>query len=281
MRHSAIVGLALLLGTALSVGGASPAQAADEVLVSPNGVTFSSMYPGILFDGIAHYVPGDTDQETFYVRNGGTTPGHLRVTLTDTVASDTDFADAFTVSTSTVNRAGSSVTLLSASPCWVLLEGVVLGVGETVAVTTAIALGDLHGLAGQGATADFSIGVALYGAAVSLPPTHCGAINITVPGTPQSPSPGTNKPQGVGLIVPDVDPDTRSVPPAAADNPADLPVLNLPEILGIDPNTWQLFEEYFVFVLIGGFIAGVVWFAVVARRRRKNEPEPETEGTAG
>jgi hypothetical protein len=263
------------LATSLFV--ATPAYAADEVQLSPDGTSFSSTYPGTLFGNIARYVPGDTDQETFFVRNGGPTPGHLRVTLTDTMSSDTDFADAFTVSASTVNQPGSTASLLSASPCWVLLEGVVLGVGETVAVTTDVALGDLHGLAGQGASAEFSIGVALYGSAVSLPPTHCGAVNVTVPGTTQPPRPGAPGQQGSAPLLPGADPEI----PTGGGGPSDLPVLNLPELLGIDPNTWQLFEEYFVLVLIGAFIVGTAWFGFVAWHRRKNETEPDTEGAAG
>jgi hypothetical protein len=251
---------------------ASPAMAADEVLVSADGVTFSSTYPGTLFDSIAQFVPGDSDQETFYVRNGGSEPGHLRITLADTIAADSDFADALTVSASTVHRPGQNASILSANPCWVLLEGVTLGVGETIGVTTTVALGNLNGQAGQGATAEFSLGVALSSASVSLPPTHCGLTGSTVPVVPQTTTPRVGLDQGSGSVPPVTETDAPS-----GTGQGDLPVLNLPGLLGIDPNTWQLFEEYFVFVLIGGFIAGTVWFAVVAWRRRNNEGDAEPE----
>jgi hypothetical protein len=269
--------LAILIGaTTALLGSTSPAAAAGEVLVSPDGNAFSTVYPGTLFDGIARFVPGDTDQESFYVRNGGSEPGHLRITLKDVVAADADFADALTVSASTVGQAGPAATMLLANPCWVLLQGVTLGAGETVKVTTTLALGDLHGQAGQGATAEFALGVALSSADVALPPTHCGITDMTVPGAPQSSSRGTGTPGAAPAP-----PSGSTVTPPVATEP-DLPVLNLPGLLGIDPNTWRLFEEYFVFLLIGGFIAGTAWFAVVARRRRKNEAdlEPE-EGAAG
>jgi hypothetical protein len=270
------VALTALLAAAMTIGVAAPAHAADEVLVSPDGVSFSNSYPGSLFGSIAMLVPGDSDQETFYVRNGGSEPGHLRITLKDVVAADADFADALTVSASTVDQAGPAATTLSADPCWVLLQGVTLGVGQTVAVTTELKLGDLHGLAGQGATASFAIGVALSSAADALPPTHCGYSDTTVPGTPaaSTPQPGASA-DGAEVVteVPPIDPPESSVQP-------DLPVLNIPDLLGIDPNTWRLFEEYFVLLLIGGFIAGTVWFALVARRRRKNDDDTMTEEPA-
>lgn len=253
-------------------GVAQSAAAADEVLVSPDGIAFSNSYPGTLFDSIGHFVPGDADQETFYVRNGGSEPGHLRITLADTAATNSDFADALTVSASTVHQPGQAASILSANPCWVLLEGVTLGVGETVAVTTTVALGSLTGQAGQGAHAEFSLGVALSSASVSLPPTHCGLTGSTVPVVPQASTPRGGPGQG-SASAPSV---TETEVPRSTDQ-GDLPVLNLPGLLGIDPNTWQLFEEYFVFVLIGGFIAGTVWFAVVAWRRRNNEGDPEPE----
>lgn len=266
----AIAGVGALLLSSAVVLAPQAAHAADEVLVSPDGTNFSNTYPGALFDGIAHFVPGDSDQETFYVRNGGSEPGHLRITLKDVVAADADFADALTVSASTVSQAGPAATILSANPCWVLLEGVTLGVGQTVGVTTTVALGDLHGLAGQGASAGFALGVALSSSSAPLPPTHCGITDNTVPGTPGTATPGLgNASQSTGQAVPA---DANPEPPATL-NPGDLPVLNLPELLGIDPNTWQLFEEYFVFVLIGGFLAGTVWFALVAWRRRNSDDD--------
>lgn len=271
--QAALLTVLVVLGVTTSPSSAAAASGIIEV--SPDGITYGSLYPGTLFGSIGHLVPGDSEQETFYLRNAGTEAGFLRITLTDVVAADADFADALTVSASTVDRAGIAATISQAQPCWVLLEGQKVMPGESVPVTTELALADLDGTAGQGATAGLSFEVTLSSAAAQLPPTSCGQPGTTVPVTP-APRPS----------VPAVTPGTPGTP-GLADSPVatrpapdgstDLPVLNIPELLGIDPNTWRLFEEYFVLLLIGAFTIGAAWFAFAAWRRRKNEADPEPD----
>lgn len=255
-----------------------PAAAAPGgIQVSPDGVSYSNSYPGTLFDGIGPMVPGDSEQQSFFLRNSGTEAGFLRITLTDVVAADTDFADALTVSATTAGQAGSAATVSQANPCWVLTEGQRVNPGERVQVTTALALGNLDGASGQGATADLALNVVLSSVAAQLPPTSCGQAGTTVPVVTQprpAPLDVTPGEAEASNPAPDAPPHT--------DEKVDLPVLNLPGLLGIDPNTWRLFEEYLVFVLIGAFIVGTAWFGFIAWRRRKNEADPEPEeGAAG
>ncbi|HEU4808286.1 MAG TPA: hypothetical protein VFT01_08490 [Homoserinimonas sp.] len=268
----AAVGLAA--GLIAMAGLTSAHAAAGAVEVSPDGITYGSSYPGTLFDSIGHLVPGDSEQETFYLRNAGTEAGFLRITLTDVVAADADFADALTVSASTVDQAGIAATVSQAQPCWVLHEGQKVMPGETVPVTTELALANLDGTAGQGATAGLSFEVTLSSAAAQLPPTSCGRPGITVPVTP---APRPSVPVTPGTPGTPALADSPATTPRVPDSSTDLPVLNIPELLGIDPNTWRLFEEYFVLLLIGAFTIGAAWFAFVAWRRRKNEAEPESD----
>lgn len=271
-----------LVGGAVILTPAAAIAAPGDVQVSADGVSFSNSYPGTLYGGVGHLVPGDSEQETFYLRNAGTEAGFLRVTLTDVVTTDVDFADALTLSASTVASTGTPTAISAANPCRVLVEGQRVNPGERVEVTTTLGLGDLMGSSGQGATAGLSVNVVLSSASAQLPPTSCGQSGVVVPVTPrpasqsQSTSPTSSTPV----------PSDAATPPRDSDT--DLPVLNLPELLGIDPNTWRLFEEYFVFLLIGAFIVGTAWFGFVAWRRRKNESdlEPDTEaqsaeGTVG
>jgi hypothetical protein len=254
----------------LAVGQSpAPAAAASGIIeVSDNGVNFSSTYSGALFDDLTRLVPGDSQQSVFYVRNASSETGMLRITLGDVTVTDTDYADALTVSASTNGYTGIAATVLSANPCWVLLEGQVVGPGQIVAVTATMMLGELHGKAGQGASAGLTIGVALSDAAVgALPPTECGRTDVPIPVIPQ-PAP-TNRPGADGST-------TGGEVGAAVDEAQvipDLPVLNLPGGIRIDPNTWHLYEELLVLVLIGASVLGGGWFAFLAWRRRHGEEE--------
>ncbi|WP_332643203.1 LPXTG cell wall anchor domain-containing protein [Aeromicrobium sp.] len=51
--------------------GSTSAHAADELGLSRDGVTWASELPGGLFDDAFRWVPGDSETESFYVRNQG------------------------------------------------------------------------------------------------------------------------------------------------------------------------------------------------------------------
>jgi len=61
--------------------GIAPASAADELGLSPDGVTWADALPGPLFDPAFRWVPGDSETRTFYVRNQSSDDGVLNVTL--------------------------------------------------------------------------------------------------------------------------------------------------------------------------------------------------------
>lgn len=167
---------------------ASPmaAHAAGTIQLSDDGVTFGSVYPGVLFDGIATIVPGDTQTEVFYVQNTGPTDGYLRLTLRN-VAGDPILQSSLTVSASVPSHVGSDIVVSSADPCWVLNERIFLAAGSTVTVTASLAFDPASGNPTQTASTNFDIGVNLSDTALALPPTECGGSDATVPGTVPQP----------------------------------------------------------------------------------------------
>lgn len=73
--------LARLAGVALILAAtsASPATAAGELGLSLDGVNWASSITDPLFDPSFRWVPGDSETETFYVRNQGGSAGDLAV----------------------------------------------------------------------------------------------------------------------------------------------------------------------------------------------------------
>ncbi|MEX1079015.1 MAG: hypothetical protein WED09_07910 [Homoserinimonas sp.] len=228
-----------------------------------------------MLDSIGPMIPGDTGRETFFLRNTGDAPAFLRVTLREVTSDDTDFLHALTISASTPTRAGTPVVLGAVDPCWVLVKGQTIGVGETVAVTAVLSLGNLDGMAGQGATARALLRVSLDDISAGIPPpTDCGGAGVDVPIL--SPPRSAAAP-GAAAAVPQAGSESGAQQEADGEASADLPVLNLPGGIVIDPNTWHLHEEYLVLILLTSLALGSGWFMIVARRRREHEDQSETD----
>lgn len=85
----------LLCMTILLLGSAS-AHAADEIGLSRDGVSWASTLPGGLFDDAFRWVPGDSETESFYVRNQGPSNAFLTIEVrsadTDELLSNDDIA---------------------------------------------------------------------------------------------------------------------------------------------------------------------------------------------
>lgn len=83
------------LATLAVVGAAAPASADDEIGLSRDGVSWSRQLDAPLFDDAFLWVPGDVEQESFFVRNDGPSDGEIAV---DVLAEDPDgllASDAF------------------------------------------------------------------------------------------------------------------------------------------------------------------------------------------
>lgn len=289
MRNLAVQasGLALMVAFSALVG-ATPASAAPGVGVvelSDDGVNFARSYPGVVFDDIAHLSPGDNQSETVYVRNTGTKAGYLLITMRDVSYSDEHYGDALSVTTSTPDNTGNAKALSSAAPCNVTLEGTLVEPGETVPVLATLALGDLSGSEGQGATASFTLRFALSDMDPGkLPATNCGNSGTTIPGTPtNTDAPGrTDSPSTVsGSIIAQAlgsGPTSSTTAAAGTQTPAGTETAAdtetaLPTIaaaFSLDPNTWRLYQEYLLLILVLAAIvgAGISW--IVGRRKHKD-----------
>ncbi|WP_403024180.1 hypothetical protein [Salinibacterium sp. GXW1014] len=254
-------------------GGALPAHAASGNLeVSADGTSYSKNFTGVLFDALGAVVPGDEQLESFWLRNSGDEAGYLRVTLEGVTFDDLDFANALTLQATVGGSQGPRSAVSLAQPCWVLNEGTVLQPGQAIRVDTLLHFGNLDGMLGQGATATAALAAALSDTRPgSLAPTSCGGsdVSIGVVGAPGR-SPAASG-QSIGL-------PSTTLP--ATDGPqasGDLPVLNLPGGIVIDPNTWQLFEEYLVLILVGAMAAGGFVFLLGKRRRTDEDPGAPVE----
>ena len=278
------------LGLIVSATPASAESRVGEIEVSDDGVTFAGSYPGAIFDDISHLTPGDSQSETIYVRNTGPVAGYLRVTLRDVRYSDQHFGNALTVTTSSPSKAGSATAISSANPCQVTNEGTIVDPGEIVPIVATLALGNLNGTDGQGATATLALRFALTESnSGTLPPTNCGSTGATVPVSPTNPgAPGTAGSTGPTgstgstgstsfisgtVFAPVPNPGSYPVPTSAAatgqGNGTALPPV-FASAFSLDPNTWRLYQEYLVLILFLATIIGASISWIVGRRSRKD-----------
>ena len=174
------------------------AAAADGIQLSTDGVSYSSALAHPLFTAVPVLVPTDEASAGFWVRNAGPTTAYLTLTLDNPSWTNDALAGALTLGARTPGNNGRTVRLVDAGACSVLLEGLALAAGQAVNVTTTLALGDLTGSAGQGATAAMDIGVTLVEAA-SLPPSASCAtpptsVVVVVPAVPRGTAPAVIEP---------------------------------------------------------------------------------------
>ena len=183
-RHLVLRGLAAgaRAVAALVLGAAAPAQADDgSVLVSADGVTFSSTLPAGVFDS-AVMIPGSSQSATLYVKNDSTVPSELFLTATGIAASNRDFASALSLTaTSAASPTGPAIPLGGASRCATLLAEP-LAPGAVTRLTLTLAMADVTAQVAQGATISAAVGVALRQSDTSVAPSSgCGLSGIQLP----------------------------------------------------------------------------------------------------
>ncbi|MBH0129958.1 hypothetical protein [Salinibacterium sp. NK8237] len=284
LRRASGIAAAAALCALIGTTPASAATGVGVVELSDDGVSFARTYPGAIFDSIALLSPGDSQSETIYVRNTGTATGYLRITMQDVTYSDSTYANALTVTTSTPSLTGSRQAISGASPCLVTHEGLTVSPGQTVPVTATLNLGDLSGSQGQGATASVSLRFTLSDTTPgTLPATQCENSGSTVPLTPTTPdSTDTNGTTNVvtrnsstgtaaglaGATPAPLATPTPSPSPSVVDTGSGL-APTFPTGFTLDPNSWRLYQEYLVLILFLAALigAGISW--LVGRRTRK------------
>ena len=166
------VATAALLGAAIALAPAASASAAGVIELSDDGVNWSASLGAPLFAVEPKLVPQQDASSTFWVRNSAADDAYLRLTVENLSWSGTEYANALSVAGSVPSKAGAPIVVGSSSGCLVLLEGVMLAAGQSIEVTTTLALGDLVGTAGQTGTAAMDIAVGLE-QAVGAPRAAC------------------------------------------------------------------------------------------------------------
>lgn len=163
-RMAQLAGL-WIAGAAVGWGVVSPAVAdaprasAEIVEVSGDGIVYTREYSG-LFDGQI-LVPEGKATDSFVVRNDGGTLGYLRVLLTAVAVPNPDVLSALTISASTTADSGEPLPVSAVRPCLALLTAKPIAPGESVRVTSVLALGNLTATQGQGIPIAFRLKVLL------------------------------------------------------------------------------------------------------------------------
>lgn len=230
------------MGLALALTMPWAAAAAGEIEVSPDGSSWGSQLPQPLFSDLA-LVPRGSANAQFLLRNSSGDDAFLRIVVQDVNYSSPVLGDALTLALAVGGASGEPARLSSATPCRVLFEGT-LPVGASRPLLTSLSLGDLSGTQGQSETATFSIGIQLSGSSLgTLPATDCGSPGVVIEVTPF---------------------DSRVATIAT---------------VGVEPNTWQLFEELLVLLLVAALVAGAgaQWAVATWIRRRRELDEHERQ----
>ncbi|MET3963655.1 hypothetical protein ABIE44_003589 [Marmoricola sp. OAE513] len=163
--------LALIGALVAALGSAAPASAADELGLSPDGVTWSANLPAPLFDPAFRWVPGDVETASFYVRNQDSEAGVLQVVMESTqVRSLIDTGDL-----EVAVRVGDSeyAAVTTAGP-HTLVQGEQIPAGEVRRIDVRITFEPASSNASQTKQLDLRFGVTLSQDTSVLPPDNGG-----------------------------------------------------------------------------------------------------------
>lgn len=151
-RILAAFATALVLAASLNlVAAPSPASAATELLVSSDGVTFTTGYPGGLFDGVGPMVPEDVVTASFWVKNPTVDPASVRVSVQDMVVSSASLAASMTLTTWDEGTGLTNTEQMNTlANCDVVVPGQQLAGGAIIRVDMTITMLSVPGQIAQG-----------------------------------------------------------------------------------------------------------------------------------
>ncbi|MFT2817218.1 LPXTG cell wall anchor domain-containing protein [Leifsonia sp. A12D58] len=229
---------ALLLAAGSSLALAPAASAAEPtpvILVSSDGVHYSTALDTDLFEGLGTLIPGHSQSATLWVKNPTAAAAEVRLSAADVVTPSSDFAAS--VSISTVNSGDHVIRatpLSGLADCDVLVESQALAAGQAIEMTVTFAMADVTGQVAQNARASLNARVGMRDAAAGpFPVSACD--------------------DGAVLIVPDPDPTASSTSAASVTS-------------GALAHTG--FDATMPLMIVGGLIAGGLLFFLVGRRRK-------------
>lgn len=151
---------ALVAGTVVATVSAAPARAADQspILLSRDGVVWSTTLPGGIFEEFRGAVPGDTVSKAVWVHNPLSESVTLTVRAINVWQSSGDLGRAVTVD----GAAGSvslpaALTLASLANCSTLAPQSIVPAGGRARIALTIAMLDVGSKVAQGATGGFDV----------------------------------------------------------------------------------------------------------------------------
>ena len=175
-RFLAAFATAVALAASMTLGAApSPASAATELLLSDDGVTFSTSYSGGLFDDVGVMVPEDTATASFWVMNPTVDPASVRVSVQDLVVSSAALAASMTLSTWDEGTGLTSTTQLDTlAECDVVVPGQVLAGGAVIRVDMTITMLSVTNQVAQGQLGELNFLAAMRDSAAGpFPASAC------------------------------------------------------------------------------------------------------------
>ncbi|NMD45746.1 MAG: hypothetical protein GYA85_03140, partial [Propionibacterium sp.] len=135
IRAAAIAAASSLLLALAPLGGTAAPAAGNGLLVSTNGVDFTSDSTLPLFTRMGKVVPGDRSTRRIWLKNGSRVDAVLRVDLIDPSTDDAALASAFSLSVARRGAPPAPVTIADGvrnGACTVLRGGIALAPGERV-----------------------------------------------------------------------------------------------------------------------------------------------------
>jgi hypothetical protein len=216
---STVVVAGLALAVAAPVNAATP-----DVLLSDDGVNFSTGLPGGLFDGLGLLVPGESMSATLWVKNPTDDFAVIRVSVGGLSVPSAAFAAGVTLTTIDAGAATTATaSFAQLQRCAVLVPSHSLGAREVLRVDFTVAMSEsVSGSDAQGQAAVLEFQISMRDAAAgafpnagcvvpSTPLSPAVPANPSRPTTPSLPA-GLSQPHGSGLAYTGLAPATLLFP---------------------------------------------------------------------
>jgi LPXTG-motif cell wall-anchored protein len=157
------------------VAAPSPASAATELLVSDDGVNFTTTFSGGLFDDAGVMVPEDVVTASFWVKNPTVDPASVRVSVQDLVVSSPVLATSLTLSTWDEGTGTTSTQQLDTlAECDVVVPGQTIAGGAIIRVDMTITMLSVTNQVAQGQLGELNFLAAMRDAAAGpFPASAC------------------------------------------------------------------------------------------------------------
>lgn len=189
-----------------AVFSSAPAQAADPtpILLSRDGVVWSTTLAGGLFDEFAGAVPGDHVSKTLWVQNPLDEPVTLSVRAVNVWGVATDLGRSIVVDGSAGGASlAAPVTLASLLNCSILAPSSVVPASGASSITLSLAMLDVGSRIAQGSTGGFDVLLTVTQGTDAAGATRCdppAPSTSTSPGPYPSLIPSPKRASGGGLI---------------------------------------------------------------------------------